>query len=60
MLPEYQAQQTQSARTKDQTTAPSTIFGKCDVIETSYHFVAEKINLHFSDDPGRKHLSSFC
>lgn len=52
VLPEYQAQQSQSARTKDQPIPPSTIFGKCDVIETSYHFVAEKINLHFSDDPG--------
>ncbi|KAB7505201.1 UHRF1-binding protein 1-like, partial [Armadillidium nasatum] len=28
------------------------IFKKFDVVETSYHFYSEKIDLHFCDDPG--------
>lgn len=30
----------------------SCLFSFHDVIETSYHFIAQKINLHLSDDPG--------
>ena len=34
-------------------------FRKYDVIETSYHFFSEKIDLHFCDDPGRKLFGFF-
>lgn len=34
--------------------AVSHIFACHDVIETSYHLVAHNIDLHLSDDPGRK------
>lgn len=53
MLPEYHAQVSQQARTS----LPSSkeqIFARFDVIETSYHFIAQKIVLHLSDDPGGK------
>ncbi|KAK3865682.1 hypothetical protein Pcinc_028724 [Petrolisthes cinctipes] len=30
----------------------SKMFSKCDVLETSYHFYSERIDLHFCDDPG--------
>ncbi|KAK6637779.1 hypothetical protein RUM44_008201 [Polyplax serrata] len=50
-LPEYQAQQSQSIRAKDVSSPLSKLFDKYDVVETSYHFQAQKIDLHFSDDP---------
>ena len=33
-------------------TALSRVFARYDVLETSYHFFSEKIDLHFCDDPG--------
>lgn len=54
-LPEYQAQLDQEKRGKFVTSSKSScLFSFHDVIETSYHFVAQKINLHLSDDPGSK------
>lgn len=51
VLPEYQAQQSQSARNRSNVSGTK-IFDKHDVIETCYHFLAQKIDLHFCDDPG--------
>uniref|UniRef100_A0A0A9WS61 UHRF1-binding protein 1-like protein n=1 Tax=Lygus hesperus TaxID=30085 RepID=A0A0A9WS61_LYGHE len=51
MLPEYQAQVSQQARMGESDTKEQ-LFASCDVIETSYHFLAHNINLHLSDDPG--------
>lgn len=51
MLPEYHAQVSQQARTSEPTSKEQ-IFARFDVIETSYHFVTQKIVLHLSDDPG--------
>lgn len=53
MLPEYQAQVSQQ-ETMQKKSVVSHIFSCHDVIETSYHFIAQKIHLHLSDDPGRK------
>jgi len=54
-LPEYQAQLDQEKRGKFVSSSKSScLFSFHDVIETSYHFVAQKINLHLSDDPGSK------
>lgn len=57
LLPEYQAQQSQHARAQEQPGVnqqsikkPIERFGLIDVVETSYHFMADKIELHFSDD----------
>lgn len=54
VLPEYQAQVSQQ-ETMQKNSAISQMFSCHDVIETSYHFLAEKIHLHLSDDPGRKY-----
>ncbi|XP_050442148.1 UHRF1-binding protein 1-like [Adelges cooleyi] len=56
-LPEYQAQLDQQKRGKFVSSSKSScLFSFHDVIETSYHFVAQKINLHLSDDPGSRSL----
>ena len=55
-LPEYQAQISQQTRTKVPcNTAISKIFSRYDVIETSYHFLSQRIDLHLCDDLGRKY-----
>lgn len=52
-LPEYQAQISQQARTKDSAEASSTrVFSQFDVVETSYHFLSKRIDLHLCDDAG--------
>ncbi|CAG7723422.1 unnamed protein product [Allacma fusca] len=52
-LPEYQAQLSQtSALKRDIRTDAARHFDTFDVKETSYHFLCEKIDLHFCDDPG--------
>ncbi|XP_073986292.1 bridge-like lipid transfer protein family member 3B isoform X2 [Rhodnius prolixus] len=51
MLPEYQAQLSQQARGTEPVNREH-IFSYFDVIETSYHFLAQKIDLHLSDDQG--------
>lgn len=57
VLPEYQAQISQQSRSKSQShTAISRLFTKYDVVETSYHFLSQRIDLHLCDDPGRE----FC
>ncbi|XP_015435218.1 PREDICTED: UHRF1-binding protein 1 [Dufourea novaeangliae] len=53
VLPEYQAQISQQTRTKNQyTSAISKIFTRYDVVETSYHFLCQRIDLHLCDDAG--------
>lgn len=53
VLPEYQAQISQQSRTKNQyNTAISKIFTRYDVVETSYHFLCQRIDLHLCDDAG--------
>ncbi|XP_076231903.1 bridge-like lipid transfer protein family member 3B isoform X2 [Calliopsis andreniformis] len=53
LLPEYQAQVSQQSRTKNQyNTAISKIFTRYDVVETSYHFLCQRIDLHLCDDAG--------
>ncbi|XP_011309314.1 UHRF1-binding protein 1-like [Fopius arisanus] len=53
LLPEYQAQVSQQARSKIQcNTAISKIFMRYDVVETCYHFLCQRIDLHLCDDPG--------
>ncbi|KAG5322263.1 UH1BL protein, partial [Pseudoatta argentina] len=53
VLPEYQAQISQQSRTKSQyNTAISNIFTRYDVVETSYHFLSQRIDLHLCDDAG--------
>nr|XP_034181144.1 UHRF1-binding protein 1 isoform X1 [Osmia lignaria] len=53
VLPEYQAQISQQSRTKTQcNTAISKIFTRYDVVETSYHFLCQRIDLHLCDDAG--------
>ncbi|KAL0134373.1 hypothetical protein PUN28_001277 [Cardiocondyla obscurior] len=53
VLPEYQAQISQQSRTKNQyNTAISKIFTRYDVVETSYHFLSQRIDLHLCDDAG--------
>lgn len=32
------------------------IFRKFDVVETSYHFSSERVDLHFCDETGRKYF----
>ena len=51
-LPEYQAQLSQTANKRDIRSESAKIFDHFDVKETSYHFLCEKIDLHFCDDPG--------
>ncbi|XP_058804572.1 bridge-like lipid transfer protein family member 3B isoform X2 [Phymastichus coffea] len=52
-LPEYQAQISQQTRTKSASnTAIAKIFNRYDVIETSYHFLSQRIDLHLCDDMG--------
>ncbi|XP_050520734.1 UHRF1-binding protein 1-like [Daktulosphaira vitifoliae] len=56
-LPEYQAQLDQQKRGKFVSSSKSScLFSFHDVIETSYHFVAQKVFLHLSDDPGSRSL----
>ncbi|XP_033611265.1 UHRF1-binding protein 1-like isoform X3 [Cryptotermes secundus] len=52
VLPEYQAQISQQARSKELKSAISRIFSRYDVVETSYHFLSQRIDLHLCDDPG--------
>ncbi|XP_025997065.1 UHRF1-binding protein 1-like isoform X5 [Solenopsis invicta] len=53
VLPEYQAQISQQSRTKNQYNTPiSKIFTRYDVVETSYHFLSQRIDLHLCDDAG--------
>ncbi|XP_047351332.1 UHRF1-binding protein 1-like isoform X1 [Vespa velutina] len=53
VLPEYQAQISQRSRTKNQFNTPiSKLFSKHDVVETSYHFWPQRIDLHLCDDVG--------
>lgn len=53
VLPEYQAQISQQSRTKNQFNTPiSKLFSKHDVVETSYHFWSQRIDLHLCDDVG--------
>ncbi|XP_043263704.1 UHRF1-binding protein 1 isoform X1 [Colletes gigas] len=53
VLPEYQAQVSQQSRKKNEyNTAISKIFSRYDVVETSYHFLCQRIDLHLCDDPG--------
>ncbi|GLV35400.1 uncharacterized protein CBL_01450 [Carabus blaptoides fortunei] len=51
VLPEYQAQKAQEARSNE-ASAISKIFSRYDVVETSYHFLSQHIVLHLCDDPG--------
>lgn len=50
-LPEYHAQISQANSIERQAITRFDVF---DVKETSYHFMCEKIDLHFCDDPGSK------
>ncbi|XP_043268359.1 UHRF1-binding protein 1 isoform X2 [Venturia canescens] len=53
VLPEYQAQISQQARTKvPPNSLISKMFTRYDVVETSYHFLSQRIDLHLCDDPG--------
>jgi hypothetical protein len=53
MLPEYQAWVSQQARQQTaKKSAISKVFSQCDVIETSFHFLSEQIDLHLCDDDG--------
>ncbi|CAG5077279.1 Similar to Uhrf1bp1l: UHRF1-binding protein 1-like (Mus musculus) [Cotesia congregata] len=55
VLPEYQAQISQQSRSQSKVpcnTAISKIFMRYDVVETSYHFLSQRIDLHLCDDPG--------
>ncbi|KAF7989984.1 hypothetical protein HCN44_008658 [Aphidius gifuensis] len=53
VLPEYQAQISQQGRDKIECLTPiSKIFMRYDVVETSYHFFSQRIDLHLCDDPG--------
>ncbi|XP_031847067.1 bridge-like lipid transfer protein family member 3B isoform X3 [Nomia melanderi] len=53
VLPEYQAQISQQSRTKNQcNTAIAKVFTRYDVVETSYHFLCQRIDLHLCDDVG--------
>ncbi|XP_034939434.1 UHRF1-binding protein 1-like [Chelonus insularis] len=53
VLPEYQEQILQQSKSKPVcNSAISKIFMRYDVIETSYHFLAQRIDLHLCDDPG--------
>ncbi|KAF4523469.1 hypothetical protein B566_EDAN014989 [Ephemera danica] len=52
-MPEYQAWLSQQARQQDSNkSAISHMFSRCDVVETSYHFLSEQIDLHLCDDAG--------
>ena len=58
-MPEYRAQQQQQQQHRSgQSAAPGVpsalrnVFSRYDILETSYHFFSEKIDLHFCDDPG--------
>ncbi|XP_014232860.1 UHRF1-binding protein 1-like isoform X2 [Trichogramma pretiosum] len=52
-LPEYQAQISQQTRTRNSSnTAIGKIFTRYDVVETSYHFLSQRIDLHLCDDMG--------
>ncbi|XP_021938763.1 UHRF1-binding protein 1-like isoform X4 [Zootermopsis nevadensis] len=52
VLPEYQAQVSQQTQGKEPKSAISRIFSRYDVVETSYHFLCQRIDLHLCDDPG--------
>ncbi|KAK3923200.1 UHRF1-binding protein 1-like [Frankliniella fusca] len=52
VLPEYQAQISQQARKQGRESDLSRIFSRYDVVETSYHFLSQHIDLHLCDDPG--------
>ncbi|XP_026680296.1 LOW QUALITY PROTEIN: UHRF1-binding protein 1-like, partial [Diaphorina citri] len=56
-LPEYHAQLAQqqhsnSTATSQQPEDTKSAFHKHDVMETSYHFLCKKFDIHLSDDPG--------
>lgn len=51
-LPEYQAQLAQQARAKEGNSAILNIFKRFDFVETSYHFLSHRIDLHLCDDVG--------
>lgn len=59
VLPEYQAQISQQARKQGRESDISKIFNKYDVVETSYHFLSQRIDLHLCDDPGGKERLCF-
>ena len=47
-----------SARKKTQgSNVAAKVFARYDVVETSYHFYSDRIDLHLCDDPGG---SEFC
>lgn len=53
VLPEYQAQISQQSKPKNQYNTPiSKVFTRYDVVETSYHFLSQRIDLHLCDDAG--------
>lgn len=52
VLPEYQAQISQQARKQGRESDISRLFSRYDVVETSYHFLSQHIDLHLCDDPG--------
>lgn len=52
VLPEYQAQISQQARKQGRESDISRMFSRYDVVETSYHFLSQRIDLHLCDDPG--------
>ncbi|KAK4329270.1 hypothetical protein Pmani_000380 [Petrolisthes manimaculis] len=47
-----------SSSSKQNHPSVSKMFSKCDVLETSYHFYSERIDLHFCDDPGHSFPTS--
>ncbi|XP_039294863.1 UHRF1-binding protein 1-like isoform X2 [Nilaparvata lugens] len=52
-LPEYRAQMSQQARMdSNEQNKMRMVFAMYDFIETSYHFCTQRIDLHFSEDPG--------
>lgn len=52
-LPEYRAQMSQQARMdSSEQNKMRMVFAMYDFIETSYHFCTQRIDLHFSEDPG--------
>ncbi|XP_034239731.1 UHRF1-binding protein 1-like isoform X2 [Thrips palmi] len=52
VLPEYQAQISQQARKQGHENDLSNRFNRYDIVETSYHFLSQRIDLHLCDDPG--------
>ena len=52
-----------SARRKSQqqsACAAARVFARYDVIETSYHFYSDRIDLHLCDDPGGSESITEC